>query len=89
MIEMGVLECFGFDDVDIVLMCVLYSSEDCYIVCMCVMFEKVVVYEVDLCCGGYLLLFDVVYWLWIKCDYMLIGVCSNCFGKYVGMLVGV
>ncbi|KMZ13835.1 Atypical L-asparaginase, Rhizobium type [Candidatus Burkholderia humilis] len=87
-IETGALERFGFDDADFALMCTSHSSEPRHIERARSMLAKAHASESDLRCGGHPPISDAVFRDWIRRDFTLTPVCSNCSGKHPGMLAG-
>ncbi|KAK7408782.1 hypothetical protein QQX98_009026 [Neonectria punicea] len=87
-LETGGFEQFGFDDVDLALMCASHSGEDRHIARARAMLVKVQAEESDLRCGGHAALNEEVNRNWIKNDYTPTAVCNNCSGKHAGMLGG-
>ncbi|KAK7425043.1 hypothetical protein QQZ08_008319 [Neonectria magnoliae] len=87
-LETGGYEQFGFDEVDLALMCASHSGEYRHIARARAMLVKVQAEESDLRCGGHAALNEEVNRNWIKNDYTPTAVCNNCSGKHAGMLGG-
>jgi L-asparaginase II len=85
-VETGALERFGFDEVDLALMCASHSSEDRHIARARAMLAKAHVTEDEMRCGGHPAISEAVQRAWIKRDFAPTPVCSNCSGKHAGML---
>ncbi|GKU08373.1 l-asparaginase ii protein [Fusarium langsethiae] len=87
-IETGAVEKFGFDDVDLALMCASHNSEDFHIARAKSMLSKIRAEEKDLQCGGHPAVSEEVNREWIKAGFEPTGICNNCSGKHVAMMAG-
>ncbi|KAF9892286.1 hypothetical protein FE257_002063 [Aspergillus nanangensis] len=87
-LETGAPDRFGFDAVDLALICASHSSEDHHISRARAMLRKVGAKETDLRCGGHAALSEAANRAWIKADYTPTAICNNCSGKHAGMLGG-
>lgn len=87
-IETGAVEKFGFDDVDLALMCASHNSEDFHIARAKNMLSKIKAEEKDLQCGGHPAVSEEVNRGWIKAGFEPTGICNNCSGKHVAMMAG-
>jgi L-asparaginase II len=87
-LETGARQKFGFDDVDVALMCGSHSSEDMHVSRAAAMLAKLPAKEDDLRCGGHPALSDKVNRAWVKSDYSPTALCNDCSGKHAGMLAG-
>jgi L-asparaginase II len=87
-IETGAVEKFGFDDVDLALMCASHNSEDFHISRAKNMLSKIRAEEKDLQCGGHPAVSEEVNRAWIKAGFEPTGICNNCSGKHVAMMAG-
>lgn len=87
-LETGACDQFGFDDIELALMCASHSSEDRHIARVRSMLCKVSAEETDHSCGGHVALSDAVNRAWIKDDFAPTAIYNNCSGKHVGMLAG-
>ncbi|KAJ4131877.1 hypothetical protein NW768_006077 [Fusarium equiseti] len=87
-IETGAMEKYGFDDVDLALMCASHNSQDFHISRAKNMLSKIKAEEKDLQCGGHPAISEEVNRAWIKADFEPTGICNNCSGKHVAMMAG-
>ncbi|KAH7197775.1 L-asparaginase II [Fusarium flagelliforme] len=87
-IETGAMEKYGFDDVDLALMCASHNSEDFHISRAKNMLSKIKAEEKDLQCGGHPAVSEEVNRSWIKAGFEPTGICNNCSGKHVAMMAG-
>jgi L-asparaginase II len=87
-IETGAMEKYGFDDVDLALMCASHNSEDFHISRAKNMLSKIKAEEKDLQCGGHPAVSEEVNRAWIKAGFEPTGICNNCSGKHVAMMAG-
>ena len=87
-VETGALEKFGFDDVDLALMCASHNSEERHLARARAMLQKIPASEDDLQCGGHLSISPEIAHVWIKSGITPTAVYNNCSGKHAGMLAG-
>ena len=87
-LETGGPQRFGFDDVDLALMCGSHSSEPSHISRALSMLDKTQAQETDLRCGGHPAINETVNSAWIKNGFTPTAVCNNCSGKHAGFLAG-
>lgn len=80
---------FGFDEIEIALMCASHNSEERHVALARQMMSKIPgVEEADLRCGGHPAACPDVNRGWIKGDFNPTPIFSNCSGKHTGMLAG-
>ncbi|PSK54316.1 hypothetical protein B9Z65_3435 [Elsinoe australis] len=79
---------YGFDDVDLALVCASHSSEERHVQRARSMLARVGAEEHHLRCGGHPSISDEVNQGWIKAGLTPTGVYNNCSGKHAGMLGG-
>ncbi|EHK19433.1 uncharacterized protein TRIVIDRAFT_58203 [Trichoderma virens Gv29-8] len=87
-VETGALEQFGFDEVDLALMCASHSSEERHVARAQQMLEKSQHTEDQLRCGGHPSINSTINREWIKRGFEPTGIYNNCSGKHAGMLAG-
>ncbi|KAM0342834.1 hypothetical protein ACHAPU_009198 [Fusarium lateritium] len=87
-IETGAVDKFGFDEVDLALMCASHNSEEFHISRAKNMLSKIKAEEGDLRCGGHPAVSEDVNRAWIKAGFEPTSICSNCSGKHVAMMAG-
>ncbi|KAL7952639.1 L-asparaginase II [Trichoderma compactum] len=87
-VETGALEQFGFDDVDLALMCASHSSEERHVARAQQMLAKSQHVEDQLRCGGHPSINPAINREWTKRGFEPTGVYNNCSGKHAGMLAG-
>ena len=87
-VETGALEKFGFDDLDLALMCASHNSEERHLARARAMLQKIPATEDDLQCGGHPSISPEIAYEWIKNGVTPTAVYNNCSGKHAGMLAG-
>jgi hypothetical protein len=87
-VETGALEKFGFDDLDLALMCASHNSEERHLARARAMLQKISATEDDLQCGGHPSISPEIAYEWIKSGVTPTAVYNNCSGKHAGMLAG-
>jgi L-asparaginase II len=87
-VETGALECFGFTEQDLALICASHSSEDRHISKARSMLDRIGCKEADLRCGGHPAVSEKVNHTWIQQGFSPTPICNNCSGKHAGMLAG-